>query len=317
MAPPVDQTTAADFASNIAFLYTGANRVQDGVAAGAITPLTAAVVRGLVTKADGTALSGVTITVHGHPEFGYTLSRTDGRFDMAVTGGGLVTLDYQAAGYLPGQRQVQAPWRDFVSAPTVSLIPVDSQATTVDVSGNSSSMQVGQANAVTDTDGSRRATLLFPTGTQATMTMPDGSTSALTTANVRATEYTVGPNGPQAMPAELPPASAYTYAVEFSADEALAAGAMAVTFSQPVIFYLENFLNFPVGEKVPVGYYDRGEATWVPSADGRVVKILSTSGGVATVDTTGQGTDDIGLGPMRRRSSRRSIPPDRPCGGWR
>ena len=53
--------------------------------------------------------------------------------------------------------------------------------------------------------------------------------------NVRATEYTVGGTGPKAMPALLPPLSAYTYAVEFSVDEAQAAGATTVQFSQPVV----------------------------------------------------------------------------------
>ncbi len=56
------------------------------------------------------------------------------------------------------------------------------------------------------------------------------------------------------MPAELPPSSRYTYCVEFTADEAPAAGA-TVRFAQPVMFYVENFLGFPVGSDVPVGYY--------------------------------------------------------------
>ena len=37
------------------------------------------------------------------------------------------------------------------------------------------------------------------------------------------TEYTVGPNGDERMPATLPPDSGYTYAMELSADEALGA----------------------------------------------------------------------------------------------
>ena len=40
-------------------------------------------------------------------------------------------------------------------------------------------------------------------------------------------------------------------------DEALAAGATDVRFSQPLFHYVENFLNFPVGMVVPTGYYDR------------------------------------------------------------
>ena len=57
------------------------------------------------------------------------------------------------------------------------------------------------------------------------------------------------------MPGELPPSSGYTYAVELSADEALAAGAQEVRFSSPVPFYVENFVGFPVGSLVPAGFY--------------------------------------------------------------
>ena len=36
------------------------------------------------------------------------------------------------------------------------------------------------------------------------------------------------------MPAELPPNTAYTYAVELSADEAIATGATEINFNQPI-----------------------------------------------------------------------------------
>jgi hypothetical protein len=91
------------------------------------------------------------------------------------------------------------------------------------------------------------------------------------------------------MAAELPPSSGYTYAVELSADEALNAGATTVDFSQPVAFYLENFINFPVSGVLPVGWYDRSRGLWVPSDNGRVVKILSVSAGMADLDTDGSG----------------------------
>ncbi|MCK5179837.1 MAG: hypothetical protein KAR32_09930, partial [Candidatus Omnitrophica bacterium] len=153
-------------------------------------------------------------------------------------------------------------------------------------------MQVAQGSVETDTDGTRQATILFPSGTSAQMVMPDGSMQPLTSLEVRATEYTVGDNGPEAMPAELPPTTGYTYAVELSVDEAIAAGAAKVEFSQPVYFYLENFLGFPTGISVPVGYYDYGKAAWVPSDDGKTIEILSTVGGFAEIDLDGNGVAD-------------------------
>ena len=106
------------------------------------------------------------------------------------------------------------------------------------------------------------------------MAMPDGTFQPISTLNVRATEYTVGENGPQAMPAELPPTSGYTYAVEFTVDQAMAAGATDVRFSQPVYHYVENFLEFPVGGIVPSGYYDRQQGRWIPSENGRIIEVV-------------------------------------------
>ena len=186
---------------------------------------------------------------------------------------------------------MNAPWQDYAWLPAVALIPVDAQVTTINLA-SASQIQVHRGSVVTDTDGTRQATLLFSPGTTAQMVMPDGSTQSLGSLNIRATEYTVGPNGPKAMPGQLPPASGYTYAVELSADEAIAAGAKQVTFSQPVYVYVDNFIGFPVGETVPSGYYDRGIGQWIASQNGRVINILSITGGLADIDTNGDGLAD-------------------------
>ena len=292
VAPPLDRTVATTIAASSEFLYTGSNPIQVGVAPDTINPIRAARLRGRVLTRDGEPLPGVTVTVLDHPEFGHTRTRLDGRFDLVVNGGGQLTLSYAKDGLLPAQRQLDVPWQDYAYLPDVVLISLDEQVTTIDLDA-ATSFQVARGSEVTDNDGTRQATLLFPAGTQAQMVMPDGSTQKLTSLNVRATEYTVGGRGPNAMPAELPPSSAYTYAVELSADEALAAGATSVTFSQPVLFYLENFIGFPVdpakGGVVPTGYYDRQQGLWIPSESGRVVEIVSITGGLADLDLTGDG----------------------------
>src|SRR2546426_6813895 len=91
------------------------------------------------------------------------------------------------------------------------------------------------------------------------------------------------------MPAQLPANTAYTYATEFSVDEAQQAGATGVWFSQPVAGYVENFLHFPVGGDVPSGYYDKTKAAWIAEPSGRVVKLLGVSNGKADLDVTGGG----------------------------
>ncbi len=122
------------------------------------------------------------------------------------------------------------------------------------------------------------------------MVMPDGSTQPLTSLSIRATEYTVGSNGPKAMPAVLPPTSGYTYCMEVSADEALTGGAASVNLSQPVHTYVDDFIGFPVGSAVPSGYYNRQTGQWVASENGRVIRILSITGGMANIDTDGDGS---------------------------
>ncbi|MCA9981100.1 MAG: hypothetical protein KDD89_09705, partial [Anaerolineales bacterium] len=169
------------------------------------------------------------------------------------------------------------------------------QVTTIDLT--QPTMQVAQGSTVSDSDGTRQATLLFPANTQATMHFADNRRAAapLNSMSVRATEYTVGENGLAAMPSQLPPQSGYTYAIEFSVDEAVAADATQVAFDQPVVFYLENFLDFPAGGDVPVGYYDREQGRWIPYDDGRVVTIISTNNNQATIDSDGDGTADNDL----------------------
>ncbi|MER2556000.1 MAG: PKD domain-containing protein [Candidatus Competibacter denitrificans] len=306
VAPPVDPTVATTTHAATQFLYTGSNPIQTGVAQGTIDPKRAAVLRGKVLDKQNNPLSGVTITVLNHPEFGQTRSRADGWFDLVVNGGGYLTLNYQKTGYLPAQRQANAPWQDFVVFDDVVLIQTDSQVTAIDLQA-STPFQVARGSVVTDTSGTRQATVLFPQGTTATMTLPNGSTQPLNTLQVRATEYTVGANGPQTMPAILPPTSGYTYAVELSVDEAIAANAKTVQFSQPIPFYVDNFLNFPVGIQVPLAYYDWDKAAWVPIDDGRVIKILSISNGIAQVDSTGSGSADNGVTIGMTEAERRQI----------
>lgn len=295
VAPPLSQTSTTDLGSGTAFLYSGSNPIQTGVAPGTITPTRAAVLRGKVLDRNTAPLSGVAISIFNHPEFGQTLSRADGMFDLAVNGGGLLTVKYENAGYLPAQRQVQTPWQDYVVLPDVVLVQPDPNVTTIDLSA-AVPFQVARGSVITDADGTRQATLLFPQGTTATMALADGTTQSIgPILHVRATEYTVGPTGRSAMPGDMRPTDAYAYATDFSVDEAVAAGATRVAFSQPVLSYNENFLGYPVGVLVPAMYHDQPKGQWIDFDNGRVIKILGITGGLADLDTTGSGTADNGV----------------------
>ncbi|WP_437613827.1 DNRLRE domain-containing protein [Sorangium sp. So ce834] len=299
--PALDQTVATRLIDAVGCIYQGPSAPQTGVTA-TFAPGTVAVVKGKVATRAGVPISGVQVSVLGHDvedaeSFGRVLTRADGAFELVVRGGQPLTISYEKAGYLPSQRQVATSWQRWSDAPDVVLIERDPVVTPVEL-GSATEIQVARGSVQTDESGTRQATLLFPPGTSGTMTVPDpnGPPGAMTTValpaevHVRATEYTVGPNGPEAMPGTLPAASAYTYAVELGLDEAVAAGATNVEFTQPVPFYVENFLSFPVGTPVPLGYYDAQQGIWIPSEDGRVIEILDVSGGVASLDVDG---DDV------------------------
>jgi hypothetical protein len=281
-----DLSVATGVGSSTEFLYTGAAPVQTGVATGTIDFLRAGVIRGSVIDRDtGLPLEDVLIDIRNHLEYGATLSRESGHFDLAVNGGGYLDVHFEKEGYLAVDRRIHVRWQDYAVLDPVALVPFDSHVTTIDFSDP---IEVARGSAITDADGTRQATLLFPQGTTATMFV-NGVPTNRPTLNLRLTEYTVGANGPAAMPADLPPTSGYTYAVEISDDAAVTAGAERIELSTPAPLYVENFLGFPVGGVVPVGIYERSIGSWVPQPNGRVVKILSITASTANLDIDGTG----------------------------
>ena len=291
VAPPLSQVELTPFQDQVSFLYSGPTPIQQGLVPGTLQDFRAAVLRGKVLTRDGQALPGARIKVAGQPNYGYTVTRLDGMFDLVVNGGGPLTLEYTRNGFLPVQRVIDPPWLDYAWAPDVRMVQLDPNVTTVDFSVTAPAQAV-RGGVQTDASGTRQATLIIPAGgVMAAMTLPNGTVLPnLANLSLRATEYTVGPGGLQSMPASLPPTSAYTYAVELSADEAVATNATKLTFNPPLPFYVENFLGLPVGAPVPVGTYDRTLAAWLPEDNGRVVRVLATDGqGRATLDVDGTG----------------------------
>ncbi len=292
---PLDPTVATRLYEAAACIYDGPQQIGRTAI---LDPVTISVLQGKVLTRAGTRLSGVKVSVLHYAEnnpqsYGWTFTGSDGAFELAVNGGSTMTLQYEKTGYLPVQRQVEAVWQHYAVAPDVVMLQLDPQVTSVTLSSGG----VARGSVQTDTEGTRQATVLFPASMTGTMTVPDpngppGSTitSALPdTVTFRATEYTVGANGPQAMPGPLPPTSGYTYAVDLVLDEAIAAGATTVSFDKKIPFYVDNFLNFPVGSAVPVGYYDRLKAAWIPSDNGIVIKIGAPSAGMASVEIDNTG----------------------------
>ena len=296
--------TTSTFAAGAA-LYTGDSPRQVVPDPTVFAPARAGIASGRVLDRDGAGIPGVRVAVLGEDGVGHTETQADGTWDMAVNGGGQLTFDFTADGLLPVQRTISMEWQDWAVLDDVVMIAVDPAVTTIDLAGlGGGEVAVHSGTTVSDGDGTRTPHLLFTGGTTAEVHDAGGSTTPLSSIDVRVTEYTVGEDGPAAMPGELPPASAYTYAAEFSVDGV--AEDASVQFSQPVTSYLldhddsegSEFLGFPVGLAVPVGSYNRATATWEGELNGVVIGIVSESGGLADVDTTGDGVADNGDGTV-------------------
>jgi len=176
-----------DLRDAIELLFTGADPLQEGVEAGAISRARVAVVRGRVFSPDGSALEGAVADVLGHPELGRASADGAGELALAVNGGGRLVVRISAEGHSEAQRPVDVGWREFAWLPDVVLVPLDDAVTTVDLA-RADDVNVARGSPVEDADGPRRGTALFPPGTVATMLLPDGGEVPLPSLDVRITE---------------------------------------------------------------------------------------------------------------------------------
>ena len=176
-APTPPSTGATTVADGTEFLYTGPDPIQREVDPGTIAPKQVAVLRGRVVDTDGDAIPGARITVLDHPELGYTSTRDDGGYDLAVNGGEDLVLQFEQEAFTTLQRTESVPWQDFVRLDDVVMTeysdpsPVQQDATALTA--------VTSETTPPDDAAARKATLMFDPGTDATMTLPNGQEQPL------------------------------------------------------------------------------------------------------------------------------------------
>ena len=285
-APAMVKNAPQALAQQVQFIYQGPNAVQTGVASGAI--VRSSLVHGIIKDSFGNPLSGVKVTVLNKPNLGQTYSQASGEYDLVVNSSDETILNYERSGYTTSQRRILIETPDYVTAPEVMLTTLDNKMTKVMMTATSPK-QTHTASPVVDSDGQRTPMILFKPGTTASLVLANGQVVSMPQISVRTTEYTVGDQGPKMMPGDLPANSGYTYAAELSSDEALALGAKSVQFSKPYIYFVDNFINVPVGKAVPLGIYNKEKGYWDAERDGVVIKILSIANGVAQIDLDGLG----------------------------
>ena len=298
-APPLPEGAVAGFDKIAGFLHQGPNPVQTGLDEEVLDPRRVAIVRGRVLDRNGDPLPGARVELRAGPEYGHTFSRVDGHYDLVTNGARSVDVMFSAPGFLPIQRRVSIRPQDWTRVSDVALTPLD---VGTPVEFGQPQAQAAESSVVTDHRGTRRVTAILPAGVTAEMIMPDGSVVPITEPTLlRMTEYTVGEDGPSAMPGDLPPTQMYQWAAELSLDTALAAGADRVQWSAPVALYIDDFLDFeaegesattglPVGTNVPLMYFDRNYGRWHAEQDGVVVEILDIVDSMAVLDLDGSGT---------------------------
>jgi len=298
----------------VRFSYEAEPRIQVGVAPGAIIERTAAVMRGRVLDEGGEELPLVRVSVLGHPEYGQTVTRIDGAYDLVVNGGGPLTLRFDRDGRIASQRTVSVPWQDYTSLDDVTLVAPDAQMTyaTLPTTGP----LVHHASVNTDARGSRSARLYLPTGTSAARVESNGASAPLTELSLRASELGVGPARLSALPAEMPATAASVYAIELSADEVDSASGAQVQLSRAASLYVDDFAGLPVGTTLPFGAHSRAATTWGAAANGRVMRLLGAGSGLADLDIDGSGTPAspsslaaLGIDAEERTALAQSFPP--------
>jgi RHS repeat-associated protein len=269
-----------------------------------LNPMALAVYSGVVIDKDGSPLSDVEVSLLQSPEYGSVKSNLDGRF-VLVGPAGSQTVVYQKPEYVVIQRSVIAPSSQWSTLPNVMLLERDKKQSMIDL--RSGLAQVHQSSVIQDEFGERRATVVFNGITSAEIRSKNGDKRAIQQFGFSATEFET----PTSMPGELPATSAFTWASDLHV-----AGTHytdSVHFNADVVLYLDNFLKFPVGEIVPVGYFDRNLSKWIASPNGVVVKLLDKNSdgivdgidynddGIADdVNNSGSSTDEaIGLSAYR------------------
>uniref|UniRef100_A0ABM5EWL4 Teneurin-1 isoform X2 n=1 Tax=Pogona vitticeps TaxID=103695 RepID=A0ABM5EWL4_9SAUR len=94
----------------------------------------ACVIRGQVVAIDGTPLVGVNVSFQHHSDYGYTISRQDGSFDLVAIGGISVTLVFDRSPFLSVRRTLWLAWNRFIVVDKVVMQRTEVEPPSCDIS---------------------------------------------------------------------------------------------------------------------------------------------------------------------------------------
>ncbi|GFO18355.1 teneurin-3 [Plakobranchus ocellatus] len=110
----------ASFLEKMRFLIE-TNSVQMDAPRNSFNDSQVSVIRGRVVTQEGTPLIGVRVGVVSQPLYGYTLTRSQGYFDILVNGGGSVKLDFLREPFRVQKASVLVPWNQIITMDTVVM----------------------------------------------------------------------------------------------------------------------------------------------------------------------------------------------------
>ncbi|XP_038956357.1 teneurin-1 isoform X3 [Rattus norvegicus] len=94
----------------------------------------ACVIRGQVVAVDGTPLVGVNVSFLHHSDYGFTISRQDGSFDLVAIGGISVVLIFERSPFLSEKRTLWLPWNQFIVVEKVIMQRIVADPPSCDIS---------------------------------------------------------------------------------------------------------------------------------------------------------------------------------------
>jgi RHS repeat-associated protein len=239
----------------------------------------------------GVAPANIDIVILDHPQYGTAHPDANGDYTLPVEGGRDYTICIMGADIIRADRQIAVGYEEFAPVDTIELMQKDtSTQVSFDPLATDPVIHTStEINGSAEGLGNRKVTVVMAPDTRVFQT--DGNGNDLMeirdqAVNVSVTEYPT----PESMPASLPPTSAFTWCGEFKVE-----GLDHVRFNKPVVFYIENFLSFPIGHNMPIGYYNRETGLWEAQENGIVGVLVD---GEAPFDgvVDGLDTDNDGVG---------------------
>jgi len=175
------------FSDGVSFIYKGDNKIQGDVEDGAIDDDIVSIIRGKVLDNDGNPIKGVRITINNHKKYGFTYTRADGEFDIAVNGNNYYDVSYKKTGFITVQRKAKPKSNNFKVLNKIIMIPFSQKVTKIDLA-KVSDLTIAKGDVVEDEDGKREAVLMFQPQTKVKAVLSDGSEVELNNISVRALE---------------------------------------------------------------------------------------------------------------------------------